>query len=82
VASDKVSDVQYITSRIQYRIDAAMVQQDTGRFGAASRGKTGIIYVPADLVKDTTFPFVEGDSILIRIDGERLIVERLKKRKD
>ncbi len=37
-----------------------MVQADTGRFGSASRGKTGIIYVPADLVKDTTFPFADG----------------------
>jgi hypothetical protein len=36
-----------------------MVQEDTGRFGGASRGKTGIIYVPADLVKDTTFPLME-----------------------
>jgi hypothetical protein len=58
-----------------------MVQEDTGRFGAASRGKTGIIYVPADLVKDTTFPFTFGDSLHIRIDGERLIVEKVSKRK-
>ena len=43
--------------------------------------KTGIIYVPADLVKDTTFPFVSGDLLLIRIDGERLIVEKASKRK-
>jgi hypothetical protein len=58
-----------------------MVQEDTGRFGAASRGKTGIIYVPADLVKDTTFPFVNGDPLLIKIDGDRLIVEKASKRK-
>jgi hypothetical protein len=59
-----------------------MVQEDYGRFGSASRGKTGIIYVPADLVKDTTFPFADGDTLLIRIDGERLIIEKSKKRKD
>jgi antitoxin component of MazEF toxin-antitoxin module len=59
-----------------------MVQQATGRFGAASRGRTGIIYVPADLVKDTTFPFTNGDSVTIRIEGDRLIVEKAKKRKD
>ena len=52
-----------------------MVQEDFGSFGSASRGKTGIIYVPADLVKDTTFPFANGDSLLIRIYGERLIIE-------
>jgi hypothetical protein len=59
-----------------------MAQEDYGSFGSASRGKTGIIYVPADLVKDTTFPFADGDSFLIRIDSERLIVEKSKKRKD
>jgi hypothetical protein len=60
-----------------------MVQEATGRFGSASRGKTGIIYVPADLVKDTTFPLAIGDSLCIRIDGERLIIERgPKKRKE
>jgi antitoxin component of MazEF toxin-antitoxin module len=58
-----------------------MVQEDTGRFGAASRGKTGIIYVPADLVKDITFPFANGDSLVIRIDEDRLIVEKAGKRK-
>jgi hypothetical protein len=55
-----------------------MVQQDYGRFGSASRGKTGIIYVPADLVKDTTFPFAEGDPLLIQIDGKRLMIEKSK----
>jgi hypothetical protein len=58
-----------------------MVQEDTRRFGASSRGKTGIIYVPADLVEDTTFPFANGDSLLIRIDGERLIVQKASKKK-
>jgi antitoxin component of MazEF toxin-antitoxin module len=59
-----------------------MVQQDTGRFGAASRGRTGIIYVPADLVKDSTFPFTAGEAVTIRIEGDRLVIERAKKRKD
>jgi hypothetical protein len=58
-----------------------MVQEATGRFGAASRGKTGIIYVPADLVKDTTFPFANGDPLHIRIDGERVIIDKASKRK-
>lgn len=58
-----------------------MVQEAVGRFGAASRGRTGIIYVPADLVKDSTFPFTNGDLLLIRIDEEQLIVETAPKRK-
>jgi hypothetical protein len=58
-----------------------VVQEDFGRFGSASRGKTGIIYVAADLVKDTTFPFSDGDLLLIRIDGERLVIKKSKKKK-
>ena len=58
-----------------------MVQDAVGRLGVASRGKTGIIYVPADLVKDSTFPFTNGDSLLIRIDGERLLIEKASRRK-
>jgi hypothetical protein len=53
-----------------------MVQQDTGKFDPASRGRTGIIYVPADLVKDTTFPFTNGDSVTIRIEADRLIIRK------
>jgi hypothetical protein len=58
-----------------------MVQEAVGRFGAASRGNTGIIYVPADLVKDTTFPFAAGESLRITIDAGRLIVEKAAKKK-
>jgi hypothetical protein len=58
-----------------------LVQEAVGKFGAASRGKTGIIYVPADLVKDTTFPFTNGDSSLIKVDGERLVIEKSHKKK-
>ena len=49
-----------------------------GRFGSASRGKTGITYVPADFVKDATFLFANGESLLIRIDEERLIIDVTK----
>ncbi len=61
---------------------------DMGRHGPARygwfgfSGKNGIISLPADLVKDTTFPFTNGDNLLIRVDGERLIVEKSKKRRE
>jgi len=58
-----------------------MVRENGGRFGMASKGNTGIIYVPSDLVKDSTFPLKEGDILHIRIDGDKLIVEKAKKAK-
>jgi len=40
-----------------------------------NRSKTGILYIPADLVKDSSFPFLADQEVLVRIDGKRLVVE-------
>jgi hypothetical protein len=40
------------------------------------RSKTGILYIPADVVKDSSFPFSPDQEVLIRIDGRKLVVER------
>ncbi|MHA1582815.1 MAG: hypothetical protein ACTSYM_10050 [Candidatus Baldrarchaeia archaeon] len=45
-------------------------------------GRSGAkIYIPADIVKDSQFPFEIGEKVLIKIDIEnsRLIVEKIKK---
>jgi len=39
------------------------------------RSKTGILYIPADVVKDSSFPFSSDQEVLIRIDGRKLVVE-------
>ena len=51
----------------------------TGRFTRASRGRTGCVIVPADLVTDSTFPFEYGDQVEIRIEDGRLIVSGIPK---
>jgi hypothetical protein len=70
VGSDIISDILSDTkrfSRILCQIDAIMVKEDTGRFRSASLGRTSMIYVPSDLVKDSAFPFTDGDALLIRL---------------
>jgi hypothetical protein len=52
------------------------VKEGEGRFQYASKGMTGIVYIPSDLVKDSTFPFQENEQVNIRIEGKRLIVEK------
>jgi hypothetical protein len=42
------------------------------------RSKTGILYIPADLVKDSSFPFGPDQQVVVRIVGKRLIVEGAK----
>jgi hypothetical protein len=39
------------------------------------RSKTGILYIPADIVKDSSFPFNADQEVMIRIDGKRLVIE-------
>jgi len=42
----------------------------------SDRSRTGILYIPADVVKDSLFPFSADEEVVVRIDGKRLIVER------
>jgi len=43
------------------------------------RGKTGLIYIPADIVKDSSFPFKPNEEVTIKIEGEKLVIEKRKK---
>ena len=42
----------------------------------SDRSKTGILYIPADIVKDSSFPFNPDEEVVVRIDGRRLVIER------
>jgi len=42
----------------------------------ADRSRTGVLYIPADIVKDSLFPFSANEEVIVRIDGKRLVVER------
>jgi hypothetical protein len=44
----------------------------------SDRSKTGILYIPADLVKDSSFPFGPDQEVVVRIVGKRLVVEGAK----
>jgi hypothetical protein len=44
----------------------------------SDRSKTGILYIPADIVKDSSFPFSPDQEVVVRIDGKRLVVEDLR----
>jgi hypothetical protein len=39
------------------------------------RSKTGILYIPADVVKDSSFPFSPDQEVVVRIDGRKLVIE-------
>ncbi|MGA3298284.1 MAG: hypothetical protein ABSD41_12650 [Candidatus Bathyarchaeia archaeon] len=43
-----------------------------------NRSKTGVLYIPADVVKDSLFPFIPDQEVVVRIDGKRLVVEEMR----
>ena len=50
-----------------------MVLKNRGTFKISHKGKTGILYIPADLVKDSIFPFKEG-KVTIEIVEKSLVI--------
>ena len=45
-----------------------------------SKGRHSV-YLPSDLVGDDRFPFQPKEELTVRIEGDRLILERAKKAK-
>jgi hypothetical protein len=43
-------------------------------------GNTGIAIIPADIVKDSSFPFELPTEVIVKIDGSRLLIEKAEKR--
>ena len=41
----------------------------------SDRSKTGVLYIPADIVKDSSFPFSPDQEVIVRIDGKRLVIQ-------
>ena len=37
------------------------------------------IYLPTKLTDDSVFPFKEGDLLMVRVDGRKLVVQRVRK---
>lgn len=64
-----------------------MVKRILTRFAVAkkqSRSKESIyrsprIYLPTKLTDDSVFPFKEGDILSVRVDGRKLVIQRMQK---
>ena len=64
-----------------------MVKKILTRFAVAKKAaETGAtvyrsprIYLPTKLTDDSIFPFKEGDLLVVRVDGRRLVVQRVRK---
>jgi len=53
-----------------------LVREKKGTFKLDSKANTGIIYVPADITKDSGFPLIPRN-VKIRIEDNHLVIEPL-----
>lgn len=54
-----------------------MTLEGVGRIYEHVRGRM-FVYLPAEIHRDSAFPFKTGEMVRVRIDGKRLIVEKAK----
>ena len=52
-----------------------MTLEGQGSFYEHARGRL-VLYIPADVRKDSCFPFSPGEKVKVRIKGRTLIVEK------
>ena len=43
----------------------------------SAKGKSGILYIPSNLMVDSAFPFPVPSRIRVRIEDNRLIIEKI-----
>jgi hypothetical protein len=62
--------------RVHTVVYAVVSQHETKIQGGT--GSRHTIYLRKDLVSDSNFPFEVGESLTIRIEGQKLVIEKAK----
>lgn len=52
-----------------------MALEGPGRLGKPTSNRT-MVYIGMPVASDSAFPFEKGDALWVRIDGDRLIIEK------
>ncbi len=55
-----------------------MVKESIGKVFPVGAGNTRYISVPSMVATDDRFPFKDQESVRVRIDGDRVIVEKVE----
>lgn len=54
------------------------MREAVGKLTFGPRSRTGILYIPSDLMVDSAFPFQAPLNVKVRIQDGTLIVERIE----
>jgi len=57
----------------------SMVLEADSKVYSRGDAKTLHVVVPADVVVDSQFPFKDGDRVHVKVEGDRIVVTRIKK---
>lgn len=52
-----------------------MTLEGLGSFYEHAKGRL-VLYIPADVRKDSRFPFSPGEKVFVRIKGRTLVIEK------
>ncbi|MFA5771677.1 MAG: hypothetical protein WC974_02990 [Thermoplasmata archaeon] len=55
-----------------------MSLEGIGRVLEPTKGRI-MVYIPADVHKDSTFPFKPKEKVRIRIDEDKVVIEKIRK---
>jgi hypothetical protein len=77
----------YVHPKIRTYSGEILVKKILTKFAVAKKAAEGRgaiyrsprIYLPTKLTDDSSFPFKEGDLISVRVDGRKLLVQRVRK---
>lgn len=59
-----------------HRVNHRMLERRTKFTIPGKSSNTGVVYIPADVVKDSNFPFYSNEEVTVRIQGKKLIIKR------
>ena len=53
------------------------MREAIGKLTYGPKSRTGILYIPSDLMVDSAFPFQAPVSVKVKIEGNKLSIERI-----
>jgi len=54
------------------------MREGIGKLTIADKSRTGILYIPSDIMVDSALPFKPPEKVKVRIEKERLVIEKVK----
>ncbi|MGD0202872.1 MAG: hypothetical protein ABSC20_03070 [Candidatus Bathyarchaeia archaeon] len=52
------------------------MREAIGKLTCGPKSRTGILYIPSDLMVDSAFPFQAPAKLKVIIEGDKLIIEK------